>query len=569
MSAQRSLLLLIACASAYVASASECEVRARTTAGWVCGEQRWSHYGGMYYNSFRGVPYAKQPLGELRFKELEPPEPWEDDFDATNEGDICPQTDVFYGRMMKPRGMSESCIHANIHVPIISGGEEDAELVYNSTVDATGLPILVFIHGGGFAFGSGDSDVYGPEYLVSNGIIVITFNYRLNVFGFLSLNTSKIPGNNGLRDMITLLRWVRDNARAFGGDPYDVTIGGQSAGAASAHLLTLATEAHGLFKRAILMSGTALPTFFTTTPKYAEFAANSLLNMLGIKTKDKDEVHRLLVNMPLDVLMTANRMLLDSFGLAVFFPVVESSHPGVKQIIPADPITLLDRGYGNHIPLMIGFTDVEAESFRKRFQLLGMEKRVAENPTLLLSPTVTFSMKIEEALARVQKVKQKYFKDLTVNMDSFVKLATDQYFKYPALKVAHYRARAGRSHAPAYVYQFAYDAAHNPMRVALGLDYTGAAHMEDMTYIFGISDVSVRYNEQDQHMKWLMTNYFVNFMRYGHPGCYQGKEVSWRPVGPGDLSYLDLQSPTERRLVKPTANQTDMVAFFDDILGWR
>ncbi|XP_049877839.1 uncharacterized protein LOC126375040 [Pectinophora gossypiella] len=578
MTVQSVLLVLLACVGAWSVWAQvekedkkkDCELRARTSGGWVCGARRWSEYGGVYYASFRGVPYARQPLGELRFKELEPPEPWNDVLNATSEGPICPQTDVFYGPLMKPRNMSEACIHANIHVPILalpcknegkSGKPLDKEVG-----NTTGLPILVFIHGGGFAFGSGDSDLHGPEYLVSNGIIVITFNYRLNVFGFLSLNSTKIPGNNGLRDMITLLRWVRDNAHNFGGNPNDVTLGGQSAGAVSAHLLTLSHEAQGLFKRAILMSGTAIPAFFTTSPLYAQYMANAFLTGLGITSTDPDDIHQQLVKMPLEKIMWMNKLLIDQNGLVVFYPVAEAIHPGVKRILSDDPEILIQNGVGKEIPLLVGFTDVEAESFRRRFEELDMVSRIDNNPLLVLSPTVIFSLPQEVAFARAKKVKQRYF-DSTPSMDQYVKLATEYYFQYPALKLAEYRQRSG---TPVLQYQFSYNADYSPLRTALHLNYTGAGHVDDMTYLFHCNSVRVPKSDRDEYMKRLMNYRVVGFMRNNNYDTLWPKNNSVQTCleSPSWQPYLEEPSlrvqPTPAEL---TPDQRSMVAFFDGIMA--
>ncbi|XP_028171874.1 juvenile hormone esterase-like [Ostrinia furnacalis] len=355
-----SVILVAALLAAFVSTSRQCEVRARTQAGWVCGAKRLAQDGSQYA-SFRGVPYAKQPLGELRFQELQPLEPWIEDFNATTEGPACPNNDIYFGPLVQPQGISEACIHANIHVPI--------DALPNTQIGASctgGLPILVFIHGGGWVCGSGDADFNGPEYMVSKGVIVITLNYRLDYLGFLSLNTSKIPGNNGLRDMVTLLRWVQANAAYFGGNPADVTLAGQSAGAVSVHLLTLSPAAVGLFNRAFIMSGVAIQGFYSQSPVHAQQVAALFLSALNISSTDYDEVHDQLVELPIDILIVASRVVLDQTGLNSFVPVVETPFANFTTILSEYPETLQANGNGKHIPLVIGFTSDECEMIRPR-----------------------------------------------------------------------------------------------------------------------------------------------------------------------------------------------------------
>ncbi|KAJ2938574.1 hypothetical protein O0L34_g13072 [Tuta absoluta] len=575
------LCALLAIANAH--ATRSCAVPLRTKAGYVCGARRVTP-SGLQYASFRGVPYAEPPFGPLRFQELKPLESWHGMLDATRPGNVCPQDDVFYGPLMTPTGMSESCIFANIHVPfnalpsmsdalttMTSQGRPVREVLtltprvrYNKNIPeeshvSKGLPILVFVHGGGFAFGSGDDDVHGPEHFVENGVIVITFNYRLNVFGFLSLNTTKVPGNSGLRDMITLLRWVRDNARSFGGDPDDVTLAGQSAGASAVHLLTLSPPAQGLFHKAIIMSGTALPLFYTTSPIFAKYAADSFLKALNINATDPDAIHQQLAEMPLDAIMAVNKALQDASGIAFFFPVIESPLPGVEAVLPEDTQTLLKKGFGSHIPLLIGMTNMECESFRKRFSDIDIVERIKKLPTLVLSPTVLFSVAPEVALERAKEVSEKYFNG-GPTIDEYLKLCSETFFQYPALKVADYRAKTGG--APAYMYEFAYNSDDNPVRRALGLNYTGGAgHVEDMTYMFNVNSVKVPRNSEDEQMKHLMNDYVVNFIKTGAPSTR-----SWSPISK-QRAYWKITSPKDTKLTKPTTEQDDMVRFFDDIIG--
>ncbi|KAI5634575.1 carboxylesterase family domain-containing protein [Phthorimaea operculella] len=574
------LCALLAIANVH-SSGGPCDARLRTEAGLVCGLRRQTS-SGFQYASFRGVPYAQPPFGPLRFEELQPLEPWKDTLDATKPGHVCPQEDVFYGPLMTPTGMSEYCIFANVHVPhyalpsMTNQGRAARQVlrppkrysniageVISSPKEVTsskGLPILVFVHGGGFAFGSGDDDVHGPDHFVEKGVIVITFNYRLNVFGFLSLNTTKVPGNAGLRDMITLLRWVQDNAKNFGGNPDDVTLAGESAGASAVHLLTLSPLVKGLFHKAIIMSGTALPLFYTTSPAFAKYAADSFLKALNITATDPDEIHQQLAQMPLDAIMAVNKALQDASGIAFFFPVIESPLPGVEAVLPEDTQTLLKNGRGSDIPLLIGMTNMEAESFRKRFSEIDIVERVKKLPTLVLSPQVLFSVAPDIALERAKEVSGKYFANGIPTMDEYLKLSSEQYFQYPALKVAEYRAKTGNNNT--YMYEFAYNSDDNPVRRALGLNYTGGAgHVEDMTYMFNVNSVKVPRNSEDEQMKHLMNDYVVNFIKTGAPTT----SGSWAPISNSKVAHWKITSPKDTVLMRPTTKQDEMVRFFDDI----
>lgn len=169
-------------------------------------------FAGRDYVSFQGIPYMKPPLGKLRFREAQPPEKWTEPFDAT-----------------KPPP-------AYMNVYYLTGkleGQEDAGVinVYKPHVEqAKPLPVMVFIHGGGFTSGSSRTDLLGPDYYMQKDVVLVTFNYRLGVIGFLSLKDPKlgIPGNQGLKDQVFALKWVKRNIANFGGDPDNITLFGQS-----------------------------------------------------------------------------------------------------------------------------------------------------------------------------------------------------------------------------------------------------------------------------------------------------------------------------------------------------
>ncbi|CAH1782278.1 unnamed protein product, partial [Owenia fusiformis] len=196
---------------------------------------------------FLGVPYAKPPIGELRWKNPQKAEPWEGVKNATAYGNSCWQN--IKNILVPTTPMSEDCLFLNIWVP------------KNITMKPKfqNLTVMFWIHAGAFQFGTGSLDINNGAYLAHDqNIIVVTINYRLNSFGFLSTESKPDEGNWGLKDCVLALQWVRDNIRSFGGDPNSVTIFGESSGSAGVTLLMLSKQANGLFKRAIGQSGSAL-----------------------------------------------------------------------------------------------------------------------------------------------------------------------------------------------------------------------------------------------------------------------------------------------------------------------
>ncbi|HEY5349853.1 MAG TPA: carboxylesterase family protein, partial [Candidatus Lustribacter sp.] len=204
----------------------------RTTIGTVAGTS-----GDV--RSFKGIPFAAPPVGPLRWKAPQPVARWSGVRDATAFGPECAQP--------APPGTrtSEDCLTLNVWTPAATGAN---------------LPVMVWIYGGGFAVGGSKYPVYDGTSLARHGVVVVTLNYRLNVFGFLAhpALTAESPehtsGNYGLLDQVAALRWVQANAAAFGGNPHNVTIFGESAGAASVSALMTMPRANGLYVRAIMGS---------------------------------------------------------------------------------------------------------------------------------------------------------------------------------------------------------------------------------------------------------------------------------------------------------------------------
>src|SRR6478672_3743919 len=198
-------------------------------------------------SSFKGVPYARPPVGTLRWRAPQPAEGWDGERDAGEVGAICIQPPANGDTGVGPLPMSEDCLTLNVWAP--------AER-------AQPLPVMVWIHGGGFNNGSGTAALYDGTRLAKRGVVVATINYRLGRLGFFDhpalaaeRGQGEPGGNYGMMDIVAALEWVRDNAAAFGGDPGNVTVFGESAGGAAVTRLMISPAARGLFHKAVVQSG--------------------------------------------------------------------------------------------------------------------------------------------------------------------------------------------------------------------------------------------------------------------------------------------------------------------------
>ncbi|KAF0293739.1 Liver carboxylesterase [Amphibalanus amphitrite] len=315
-----------------------------TREGTVRGVVSHSASGRRFF-SFLGIPYARPPLGPLRFQPPERHPGWSQTRDAARYGARCPQFDMFDN---STRQGSEDCLFVNVHTPRVpvESGEKRA-----------GLPVMVYIHGGGFYFGAGDNVYLGPDYLMDENVVLVTFNYRLNVFGFFTTHDAAAPGNYGLLDQVMLLQWVRDNIGAFGGDPRSVTIFGQSAGGASVSLLMLSPLATGLFHRAITQSGAATALFAVNGRDngLAALLATELNCTGATQAATVACLREVSTDQLLDV-MAALQLDKDSFHPRVD---IESERP----LLPQDPHLLLTTGAFNQVPWLNGLTETEGALF--------------------------------------------------------------------------------------------------------------------------------------------------------------------------------------------------------------
>ena len=237
--------LLLICISAGLAHAQSPAPKVKTTQGEAMG--KWIHDGRE--RAFLALPYAASPVGNLRWKAPAPPPIWAVVRDATKFSNRCEQWHIWDDYIFTDPGPSEDCLYLNVYAPAVAK-------------QGSKLPVMVWIHGGGLTAGAASEPRYTNPPLVEKGVIVVTLNYRLNVFGFLaSEDLAKEQGghagNYGLMDIVAALRWVKANIAAFGGNENNVTIFGQSAGSFAVSALTAVPSARGLFHKVIGESGAA------------------------------------------------------------------------------------------------------------------------------------------------------------------------------------------------------------------------------------------------------------------------------------------------------------------------
>ena len=233
--------------------------RVKTQFGTMIGIWERSEHDHLY-KAFKGIRYGRQTR---RFQEAEPVEDFEIFFHADKEGNICPQLE---GPYQVPGEMNEDCLFLNVFTP--SEGEN--------------LSVMVWIHGGAYTRGSGGDYFYGPQFFIDKNIILVTLNYRLGAFGFLSFESESSPGNMGLRDQNLALKWVKNNINSFGGNPESITLFGESAGSFSVMYQVLSPFSNGLFNRAIAQSGAPFGSLISGSrpgkPQKIAFALAKALN---------------------------------------------------------------------------------------------------------------------------------------------------------------------------------------------------------------------------------------------------------------------------------------------------
>ncbi|KAF5277162.1 hypothetical protein FQR65_LT03868 [Abscondita terminalis] len=475
--------------------------------------------------SFRGIRYAKAPIGKLRFQPPVVVDNWENIFDATNDGPACPQ------RTTSPT--SEDCLRLNVYTTRLPSENFNPK-----------RPVIFYIHAGGFYSGTGASYLEGPQYLLDRDIVLVTINYRLGSLGFISTGDKLAPGNNGLKDQVLALKWVQENIASFGGDPNLVTIVGYSAGGVSVAAHLISPMSAGLFHRAIAMSDTIFAQWpiehhqFYLAQKQARLlgcpddTSENIINCL--RTKSAEELGNLCLDLKNDPVL-------------IWMPVIERDY-GQEQFLSEHPITSAIKGNFTKVPFMTGITTLEFSYFAT--DLLRNPQWVRE---------------INEDFERVAPIAFMY--ERNTNKSSYVSSELRKHFigdgpidnstseglknLYADGAVAFGVNRGIKLIATQntecnhYYYRFSYQGRFSHVYFPNTTIPEGVVHHDDLIYIFWISKLFPKFNTTDPEYSMVkkLTTLIENFAKTGKPIVSPSKDldnIDWVPFTTQNNQYMDI-----------------------------
>ncbi|HKQ73087.1 MAG TPA: carboxylesterase family protein [Blastocatellia bacterium] len=479
--------------------------------------------------SFKGIPFGEPPVGNLRWKPPQPVKNWEGARKADKFGPRCMQRPIFGDMGFRSNGMSEDCLYLNVWTPAKSGNEK--------------LPVLIYFFGGGFVAGDGSEGRYDGASMAKNGIVAITVNYRLGVFGFFAHpeltkeSPQRASGNYGLFDQHAALKWAQQNIAAFGGDPKRVTIAGESAGSISVSAQMASPLSKNLIAGAIGESGSILGALSAVPLAEGEKMGARFAASLG---KGDAPALAELRSMTAEQLLEATAKP----GQPWFTPTIDG------YFFPKSPFDIYAAGEQAHAPLLAGVNSEEMGYFA----VLGIEKPTVEN--------------YRKSLERLYPGKgEEVFKlypasnDAEV-MDSAQDLAGDRFISYSTWKWMDVATKTGRN--PTYYYLYARP--RPAMRAEMGNatpglaggvvrgqqaaanprpQPRGAVHSAEIEYAMGNLELNEVYawTPDDHKVSQVMQDYFANFIKTGNPN---GKGLpNWPKFSDGQRIVIDVNTRAE------------------------
>ncbi|KAH8022913.1 hypothetical protein HPB51_006271 [Rhipicephalus microplus] len=428
---------------------------------------------------FLGIPYAKPPIGSLRFKKPQAAEPWHGVYDATQARDSCVQP-VYWEVFEIPTALSEDCLYLNVWKP------------FSST--RYGFPVLFWVHGGMFQVGSAYEARYNGSALAAlNNVVVVSCNFRLSLLSFMDLNHTMTPGNLALWDQRAALQWVQRNIRAFGGDPGSVTVFGESSGAMLIHGHILSPHSRGLFHRVFLMSGSMSTDSCVNSVPKSIAGVNRISEALGCGryegATDPAELLDCLRDLP------AQDMCAVKSG--ILRPTYEN------EFIPCRPSFAMKEGYFENYDAMI----------HSNFLLIPFVTNVHSSPAITYIDSIHFENK--DALR-----------------NTIADILGDRLFYCPSRAFAEQYSSKGNN-----VYAVVFGHRSEKSRLP---KWFGATHLQEVEFVFGIPFLNeLNYTDKDREFSTTVMEMLASFARSGRPTLPNGEELpKFAPEHP-DFMWLE------------------------------
>lgn len=527
-------VLILTVLVAVVLSAPQSESKKASDNDYVVRLHHGGHLQGQQkskYVSFKGIPYALPPVKDLRLRPPVPHPGWKDVLNAGSHGGEC----LSPGYLIPGSSQGqEDCLYLNVYTPDLNPSEK--------------YPVMFWIHGGSFTAGSGNSLIYGPEWLLKEGVIVVTVNYRLGVLGWFSTGDKHSPGNYGAKDLVTALRWVQHNIEAFGGDKDKVTIFGESAGSALTHYLMLSKMSKGLFSGAIAQSGSALaPWSYQDSPKTKAFEIAKQLNLTATTTEGIVKQLREVEDIEIFAKITPTLLTLEIPRGNVAFsyaPVVETEDSEEPHFLVEPPLTTVEKGDINDVPFMMGHNSQEALYNVRELDIYpGLLEQYNNNDNWLLPYEFHVTPNTTAADDIITHVKNMYFKGGPIkDKTDYATYNTDRHFTYSTSKTVELHSAKQKS--PVYYYVFSFDGMLNYIKkLFLVLKYEGAMHADELGYLWKMmkAPAPIIPGGKADVTRQRMLKMWTNFAKFGDPTPKIDNllKTKWTPVK-GGQEYLDI-----------------------------
>lgn len=522
-----------------------------TTSGPVRGNLMSTVVDKMPFYSFRGIPYAEPPTNGKRFLPPIPIRPWRSIRNCFMFGSVCMQ----FNPLNKSQLIgNEDCLFLNVYTP---AAQIDQRIPLK--------PVMVYIHGGGFFFGSGNDDLQGPDLLIDEGVLLVTMNYRIGVLGFMSLGTSEYSGNQGLKDQQLALTWIHANIHNFGGDPNRVTIFGQSAGSASCVFHMIAPASRGLFQQSIQMSSTFdVWSIFQRGSHFDDmyqlaidlnYKINNYNDLVGF-LQNVDPV-KLVISFPIVQFHPDRSPITIS---SKWLPMVENSD-ALQPFLQLKPSQIMAMdSFDLSVRVMMGYTTAESIFYNTPDCLQPELLDSFNNRFAIELPSINFDRDYDSPAYRraASQIRNHYFPNqIAVNANndtikSFVQLMSNVYQNYPIDRRA--RLLAKQSRGSVFFYRFGLISALNYYKNTLGAQHQfGASHADDLCYVFHCSLIKEAYqlgvkSDEYRHFK-AMSRLYANFARDSNPML--GK---LSPVTENELHFVDITNGKLMVGVNPLAD---------------